>query len=214
MTHRILTLVAALLLSTLVTPVASPAGERFLIPEERLGPPAYMRLETADETGFTDQVWVAIPVYRYEDDDDSGGIPPDFNLLEFLDNATPERAAYARTIDLQVQGFVVRNPQPLVFYFEDIPGKGVPVLFVTWDEFQAETDDGEIFIDELLAMKSLQVGMADFYMEELYIGWTHRIVTSGVVVEGTLAGMEFFATYAHGAATQVPKIVANITFAE
>jgi hypothetical protein len=209
MKRHVLPIAGALAVLTLTAPCEVLAGERSRIPEDRPGPAAYMRLETAGEMGFTDLEWVAIPVYRQID-----LIPDDFNLLLFFDNATQERREYAQSVPLYVQGFVIRNPQPLVLYFEDKPDEPTPILFVSWGEFQEETDDGEIYIDELLCMESLQVGMADFYMEEIMLGWTHRIVTSGVIVDGELAGTEFFATYAHGAATRVPKVESHITFGD
>jgi len=197
-------------LAALALACIAGAGERLLFPEDFPGPPVYMRLETTGPLGVTDLEWVAIPVYRRID-----GIPSDFNLLDFLDNATPARAAYARSVPLLVHGFVIQEgtppPPPHTQHYEDRPGVEMPILFVAWDELQEEVEDGELYIDELLSMASLQVGIADFYMEHIRTAWTHRIITSGVIVDGYLAGADFHVSWAHGAATHVPDVETHIT---
>ena len=185
------------------------AAERELFPEDFPGIPAYARLETADETGFTDLEWVVIPFYR-----DPAGVPKKFNMLDLMDNATLEDRAYAWSVPLYIEGFVIREEPrpslPKVFYAEGLPG--MPVWFVRWDEFSAAARDGELTIREILRMDSLVFGIADFYMEEIQSGLgdnaSHRIVTSGVLEDGT----EFWAHYAHGSATNVPGVEVGIQF--
>jgi hypothetical protein len=203
-------LVSRIALAALALACIVVADERLLFPEDFAGPPAYMRLETAGPLGITDLEWVAIPVYR-----EISGIPLDFNLLDFLDNATPARAAYARSVPLLVEGFVIREgtppPPPHTQHYEDRASVDMPILFVSWDELQGEVADGDLYIDELLSMESLQVGIADFYVEHIRTAWTHSIVTSGEIVDGDLEGADFHVSWAHGAATQVPGVVTHIT---
>ncbi len=185
------------------------AAERELFPEDFPGIPAYARLETADETGFTDLEWVVIPFYR-----DPAGVPKKFNMLDLMDNATPEDRAYAWSVPLYVEGFVIREEPrpslPKVFYAEGLPG--MPVWFVRWDEFAAAAADGALTIREISRMDSLVFGVADFYMEEIQSGLgdnaSHRIVTSGILENGIF----FWAHYAHGSAINVPGVQVDIHF--
>ena len=201
--------VSRIALAALAFACLAVADERLRFPEDFPGPPAYMRLETTGPLGITDLDWVAIPVYRRID-----GIPADFNLLDFLDNATPARTAYARSVPLLVHGFVIQEgtppPPPHTQHYENRPDVDMPILFVRYDELQGEVADGELYIDELLAMDSLQVGVADSYLEHIRTAWTHCIVTSGVIVDGDFAGADFQVSWAHGAATEVPGVETHI----
>jgi len=196
-----------------VVQVTEPAtaSDRLLFPEDFPGLPAYLALPEND-LGFTDGEWACIPVYR-----ELSGVPGDFNLLDGLDNATPARVAYAQSVPLHVQGFVIRdNPPPSppqTLYIEDVPG--MPILFVRWDELQLEIADGKIFIDELLSMNSLIIGQATMYMEEIQVLGgavvsSHRRVTFGEL-EG---GGSFLCTYSHGSAYDVPKAQVQIDIFE
>ena len=187
------------------------AADLLLFPEDYPGLPAYLALPEND-LGFTDGEWACIPVYRSLD-----GIPPDFNLLDYLDNATPEHVAYAHSVPLHVHGFEIRdNPPPgppQTLYMEELPE--MPVLFVRWDELLEEIADDEIYIDELCAMKTLRVGIAEQYMEEIQtlggaVVSSHRRVTFGELEDGT----PFLATYSHGSAYDVPKVQVQIDFFE
>ena len=179
----------------LVLALPALAADRFLFPGETLGPPIYTGLSTVEDVAMTDLEWLAIPIYREID-----GIPLDFNLIDFSDDATPERIALARSVPMLIQGFVVRDGGVIKnVYFENQPGKSTPFLFVRWEEFQEEVaGDGAIFIDELLAMDSLQIGEAHIYKEVQKPG-AHMLSASGVVTSGTLAGSSFLVHYSHGA---------------
>jgi hypothetical protein len=203
-TRRVVSIAVAVLVAS-----SAFAAERELFPEDFPGIPAYARLETADETGFTDLEWVVIPFYR-----DPAGVPRKFNMLDLMDNATPENRAYAWSVPLQVEGFVIRDEPrpslPKVFYAEGLPG--MPVWFVRWEEFSESAADGTLTIREILRMDSLVFGIADFYMEEIQSGLgdnaSHRIVTSGILEDGSL----FWAHYAHGSASNVPGVQVDIQF--
>lgn len=181
-------------------PVQSAERREF---EDTGGPPVYMRLETTGEYGFEDGGWVCIPVYR-----DLEGIPADFNLLDVLD---PDRDR-ARNVELLVDGFVItKGGPPKLQHYENRPDAIMPILFVASDELRAAAGaDDEINVDELLDLPSVLFGVADTYTEQVYTGWQHAIVTAGVLLDGT----PFIASYAHGAATVVPKVEANIFFGE
>jgi hypothetical protein len=176
------------------------AADREVFPDDFPGPPAYARLETAGEFGFTDLEWVVIPFYR-----DPAGVPKKFNMLDFMDNATPEDRAYAWSVPLHIEGFVIRDePRPSpphIFHAEGLPG--MPIWFVRWKEFSAKAADGKLTIGEILRMDSLVFGIADFYSEQTQAGGadaaSHCIMTSGVLEDGTL----FLAHYAHGSAARV-----------
>lgn len=193
------------------TPATVAAADRLLFPDDFPGLPAYLALPSTD-LDFTDGEWACIPVYRSLD-----GIPDDFNLLDFLDNSSPDRLAYAQSVPLHVQGFVIRdNPPPSppqTLYIEDTPG--MPVLFVPWDVLQEQAADGEVFIEELLSLDSLLVGEAATYMEEIQVLGgaevsSHRRVTFGELEDGT----PFLATYSHGSAYDVPGVQVHIRFGE
>ena len=111
------------LMAVLTTPtVSATAAERVELERTGNGPPIYARLETTGEFGFHDGGWTCIPIIR-----DPANIPLDFNLLDVLDNATPERAAAARNVELMVDGFVIREGgRAKLQHYEDREDIGVP----------------------------------------------------------------------------------------
>ncbi len=187
------------------------AADRVEIPKDQSLAPIYARFETVRETGFTDGECVCIPFYR-----DPGCIRDDFNLLDFFD------PPYAWACDLirppYVEGFVIRSlPLPFPpehFHVNGLPG--MPVWFVNWVELLDvyDANGGVVTIVDLEDMISLRTGVGEFYMEEIQTNLnpisSHRIVTSGVLSDGT----SFFATYNHGAADQVPMVEVRIEFEE
>lgn len=201
----------------LILAVALPclAGEsaKNLIPEDEPGPPAYMRLEVSGPRGITDLTWVAIPVYR-----DLDGIPKDFNLLDFLDVSTPARRAHAWSVPLRVRGYTIRSADtpfpgpPVLLRLENRTDTDMSILFVSWEEFREEVeDDHAIYIDELLAMDSLMVGVADEYTETTRSNpLQHEIDTFGTVTAGQLTGSTFRVHYSLGA--ESPFTVTRISF--
>lgn len=195
----------AALAAVLALPFGAFAADRLLF-DDFGGPPVYTGLSTTEDVAMTDLEWLAIPIYR-----EIEGIPEDFNLINLLDNATPERIALARSVPLLIQGFVVREGSEIIeVYFENRPDQPTPFLFVTWEEFQEEVaDDGAIYIDELLAMDTLQVAEADLYTETQRPA-SHVMEASGKVTSGALAGSSFHVHYSHGA--QGEFVEAHITF--
>jgi hypothetical protein len=188
------------LLPLTLSSVSVQAAERREFGESG-GPPVYMRLETTGEYGFEDGGLFCIPVYR-----NLAGIPEDFNLLEVLD---PDRDR-ARAVELLVDGFVITHGgPPKLQHYENSSDKLMPILFVPTTDLQAAAADGEIYIDELCELV-VAIGIADMYTEQVYTGWQHTIVITGVLLNGT----SFIANYAHGAATVVPKVEANIIFGD
>jgi hypothetical protein len=207
MKRYVLSTVLAIAAIGLTVPGTVHAADRFLFPEDLPGPPIYLAVPE-NTLGFTDGEWACIPVDRK-----ISGIPLDFNLLNSQDNV------HAQSVPLYVQGFVIRDAPPpsppQTLYIEDTPGKPMPILFVRWSELQAEIADGKLYIDELLAMNSLRVGIAEQYMEEVQvIGGapvpSHRRIAFGELLDGT----PFLATYDHGAADKVPKVQVRIEFGE
>lgn len=212
MKRHVLPIVLAVAAIGLTVPGIVHAADRLLFPEDFPGLPAYMAEIPQDALGFTNGEWACIPVYRQ-----IAGIPTDFNLLNSLDNATPARRIYAQNVPLYVQGFVIRDAPPpdppQTLYIEDTPGILMPILFVRCNELQKEIADGKLYIDELLAMDSLRVGIAEVYMEEIQVidgapVPSHRRVAFGALLDGT----PFLATYDHGAADKVPKVQVRIEF--
>jgi hypothetical protein len=189
-------------------PCVGLAAEFFSIPDDLPGPPMYLQLAPRFIGPDSTPEWIAIPVYR-----EISGIPLDFNLLDEFDAATAERRAYAQSVSLQIQGFVIRDAPPpsapLVQEYEDRAEAPTPVLFVHGDEWDEETADGVIYIDELLACDSLQFGLADFYTETVHTVH-HVIEASGVVAWGAKAGASFRVHYAHGAHAQFAEL--HVTF--
>lgn len=184
-----------------IQPFLARAAERIEFERYGNGPPIYMRLETTGEYGFHDDGWTCIPIYR-----DLDKVPEDFNLLLVLD----PKPARARSAELFLDGFVItEGGPPKLQHYEDRADIGVPILFVDTAALQTAGNDGEIDIDELLALP-LMWGIADIYTEQVFTGWQHMIDAAGFLEDGT----PFVAGYAHGAATVVPLVETHILFGD
>jgi hypothetical protein len=193
----------ALALTWGLCPAVAPAAELLLFPEDGPAVPAYARFTAVSDLGFTDGEWFAIPFYR-----DPGCVPLEFNLLELFDRPR------AWDCEAYIEGFEIRSqPRPAPpehFYARGL--EGMQIWFVNFGELQDVVEDngGVVTIVDLILMDSLQIGVAESYLEELQTAFnpvsSHRIVTFGELLDGT----PFLASFSHGSSTDVPKIQAYI----
>jgi hypothetical protein len=111
-----------------------------------------------------------------------------------------------------------RQPDGIIFpvkrmlFPEDFPGIPAYARLETADETGFTDLVWVVTIVEILRMDSLVFGIADVYTEEfqsrLGDNASHRIVTSGILEDGTLS----WAHCAHGSATSVPGVEVGIQF--
>ena len=184
--RRLVTLVLALAALVALVPAGhAQAAERFDVPSESPGVPAYARLGGPDIAPHNDQ-WAAIVFYR-----DPGCIPASFNLLNFFD------APRAFGCPLTVQGFEIwenepgRDPAPRL---SKLRAAGpVPVWFVSWPELQAAAADGVLTIGELRALPSLITGFASHFSETLHPSESNKKGKNNIGARGVLSnGRSFF----------------------
>lgn len=146
------------------------ANERYLVPEEDPGPPAYSQVQRSfgPEKFFIPHTseWAAIPFLR-----EPVCIPPDFNLLNFADFtlAFPGGPPRPFICPLTVEGFAMYDdgppPEdlaPILSQFHEVTE--VPIWFVAWSELEPVASDGDLTLLELLSLPSLKVGYADLMM--------------------------------------------------
>jgi len=135
-------------------------------PELGGGVPAYARIELVDGVPLvhTDGTWAAITFYR-----DPGGVPTDFNLLDFFD------APRAFGDPLTVEGFEIWRIAPWEEGADQSPiqvvshGLGaVPIWFVKFAELEEAIADGHLTIGELESLPSLRIGSAVYFKETLH----------------------------------------------
>jgi hypothetical protein len=180
--QRILVALVAAVLLALFAVDSAEAQIRLRFPEQTPGGPVYARVERPFLI-HTDE-WAAIVFYR-----DPTCVPEDFNLLDMLDfQGFPENPRVFGC-PLMVEGFEIRNgpelnvPPRLVF----TRGTGaVPVWFVVWSELQAAIADDVLRITELRAMRSLQMGYANFFEETLDLSEAAQTLRLVIVARGAL----------------------------
>jgi hypothetical protein len=153
---------AAILLAATIMAGSAQADIRLLVPEEDPGGPYYARIEFG-LVHHTEE-WAAIAFYR-----DPACVPPNFNLLLFIDFNVPR----AFSCPLTVEGFEVWKNGPPPVDMAPVQSKltglgAVAIWFVAWPELQAALADGKLSKSELLAMSSLQVGTATYFKETLH----------------------------------------------
>ncbi len=147
-------------LAVLFLILAAPSGivqaqNRLLIPEEW---PLPLYVVGA---GHTDDGWLVAVCYRSLND-----APGDLTVNGFCDETIQQ--AYP----LRVEGFAVRQEDaaaPINYYLWNVPGEVVEICFYRYEDHLAALFDADspfvVTIDELRAMPSLLVGLADSYME-------------------------------------------------
>jgi hypothetical protein len=152
---------ATLLAPGAALPVAADVrleyGSIFDVPDVHPGAPIYWRPmpEVFSTPVPGDQEWVAQIFYRPPE---SAG---DFNLLNFFDIPN------AWFSPLLMAGFGV-FPDPLGLPRQSLlMGDEVPIWFVSTKDYELAIDDGELTVDELHDLPSVQYGVADFYVEVL-----------------------------------------------
>jgi hypothetical protein len=156
--------------------VSGPGGFRTVsFPENDPGPPFYSRVTTLLNQIFHDGGYVAIPFYR-----DLACIPPDFNLLDAFHFPSQDGPG-AFGCPLVVHGTLLIEPDaPLgTFPFQVMTRGPAHVWFVPWAGFQAAMADGDITMNELIALEPLR-GVADQYNEVLHprMEKHHVVITS------------------------------------
>jgi hypothetical protein len=170
------------------------ADNRLLIPDEW---PIPLYVVGA---GHTDDGWVAAVCYRSLND-----APGDLTVNGFCDETIQQ--AYP----LRVEGFAVRREDaaaPINYWLWNVPSEVVEVcLFRVEDQLAALFDEdspGVVTIDELRAMPSLLVGLADSYAEMGHpfavpgYDYHKTVKASGVLKDGrtfTLDALHTIAVY-------------------
>jgi hypothetical protein len=144
-------------------------------PADDPGPPFYSRVSTLLNQIFHDGEYVAIPFYR-----DTECIPPDFNLLGAF-HLPGEDGPGAFGCPLLVHGTLLIEPDAPqgTFPFKVMTRGPAHVWFVSWNRFQAAMADGDITMNELIALEPLR-GVADQYNEVLHprMEKHHVVITS------------------------------------
>lgn len=169
---RLLTLTGAIALLT----ADIAANERYLVPEEDPGPPAYSQVQRSfgPEQFFIPHTseWAAIPFLR-----EPVCVPPDFNLLNFADftPAFPGGPPRPFICPLTVEGFAMYDdgppPEdlaPILSQFHE--ATEVPIWFAAWSELEPVASDGDLTMLELMTLSSLRIGYATFYKETVQPG--------------------------------------------
>ncbi|MHC4550416.1 MAG: hypothetical protein ACYTEZ_16735 [Planctomycetota bacterium] len=185
---RLRTKTAVLVVAVLTLACLAFAADRLEFPKDFPGPPVYAEIGPGLVAFHTD-TWAMIPFWR-----DPTGVPADFNLLDFFDNPGAFGAP------LTIEGFVIRDAPtgpPIMAEYRGLPG--MPVWFIAWPELQAAMADGMLKIGDLLAMNSLQQGVADYFHERFHPQGTDHPTTHVIVTHGSLPdGRRFAAEFAHG----------------
>lgn len=164
--------------------VQAQAAERLPMTSNDL--PFYARIERIG--AITDGEWVAIAFYRPPE-----CIRSDFNLLDFFDIP----AAYGcNAAEPYLDGFgIFKNGPlegPIQSRLQTVPGRIMPVWFVTWSELEAAIADDALYIGELAALPSLLRGGATFYSETLHPLNAAQAGNINIVASGSLEdGREF-----------------------
>jgi len=185
MTHHSQTVLmfkwAAPVLGLLLIVDSALAAERFNIPEEAPGIPAYAR-----ELDSPHSEWVVYTFYRSLD-----CVPLNFNFVDFFDFDLLDPTEECQIL---MEGFEIwedpgTSPAPFQNELHEVEGVPIPILFVSRTEWLDAVADGRLTFRELLRFDSLLVGMADFYHEILQPEGASNnpelnVVTSGVLEDG------------------------------
>ncbi len=142
----------------LAVPGVVQAADR--VPETSNDLPFYARLERG--LIHTDGKWAAIAFYRPPD-----CIRGDFNLLDFFDVPA---AFGCNAPEPYLSGFLIVKDTELFIQsrLQLVPGRIMPVWFVSWPELESAINDDDLTIGELKAMPSLLQGWSTFYTETLH----------------------------------------------
>jgi hypothetical protein len=192
LTARKLKWLAPLLASVLLSGAAN-AADRFLIPQD-MNLPFYAR-----GLGHTDDgTWVVTAFYRPLE-----WVPDKFNLLAMFDfNMDPN-------CPLLVEGFAVLEAGTFAAIQEklqNVPGVLMPICFAESPEVLKAMANGKLTFQELMGMKSLLIGWADFYNETLQpptpsdpLGKSvMNVVASGFLEDGRSFYVHSEVIYMHG----------------
>jgi hypothetical protein len=170
------------------------------VPEDRQ-PPIYADFGQ----GFLPHTedWAVIVFYR-----SPACTPDDFNLLDFFDftPAFPGGPPRAFLCDLHIEGFTLWRSLDDPFPAEImLHGTGaVPVWFVRWPELQRAIVDDHLTIGELVALPSLLVGSASFFLESErnsipeQRGGNEALVASGTLEDGRSFHVELTEKFREG----------------
>ena len=141
---------------------AQPVQRTF--PGETPGPPVYANIGS----GFLPHAGDRAVVFFYRAPD---CVPPDFNLLDYLDftPAFPGGPPRPFTCELKIQGrgfwHSLEDPAPKQQFFREL--EAVPAWFLAWSDLEAAAADGVLTISELAALPSLQIGEATSFLETI-----------------------------------------------
>ncbi len=185
--------------------VIADAAVRIEIPEQGPGVPAYARIQQGGV--IQDGTWAAIVFYRVPE-----CVPPDFNLLSFLD------APRAFGCALTVRGFEIwkNGPPPLSADQGPIQSESrglgaVPVWFVKWTELQTAIADGILTVSEMRTLPSLRIGTASFYQESFRPLGVAQHSSIEIVAHGLLSTGTAFQLHV-AASAETDKSNVKITF--
>lgn len=172
---------AVVLLALTLFADGAAAAERFRIPEEAPGVPAYAR-----ELDSPHSEWVVYVFYRSLD-----CVPLNFNFVDFFDF---ELLDPTEDCQILMQGFEIwEDPEtsfaPFQNELHEVEGVPIPILFVRRTEWLEAVDDGKLTFRDLLRFDSLLVGMADSYHEILQPEGANKnpelnVTASGVLEDG------------------------------
>ncbi len=147
------------------------AGVRLTVPEESPHAPLYADWYGNDE-------WVAFIFYR-----DPGCVNTKFNVLEVFDD--PETAF---NCPLTVEGFEIYKDRadrvPRQTHFKGIDG--VPIWFISRDDYQDALKDEIITIVELNSLPSLMRGSASFFSDTLHPFGGHKVALRNIEASGII----------------------------
>ena len=142
------------------------------------GPPVYhdaFALDLLDGELFAihDDAWAVISFFRPPE-----AIPAGFDLFDDFDPAVFDT-------EVLIEGFVQFDDEGRLRQAQ-VQGLGaVPIWFVPWIALEAAAADGELLIDELIALDPL-VGTATFFEEQNHVDGVHPVSHLVYLAQGTL----------------------------
>jgi hypothetical protein len=157
---------------------AAWANDRLRVPQDAQ-PPFYLGgggpsvLTNGSIFVMHDGEYAAIPFWRPPE-----SMPAGFDLLNDFD-------PNVLNTPLLVEGHVIFK-DGVVHSWESRGTGAVPVWFVRLSELQTAMADGDLPIEELAALDSLIIGIADFYHEQNHAESNHPVSHLTVVASGTL----------------------------
>jgi hypothetical protein len=201
---RILCAVALVLTIGAAAQAQPPIEPRPRIEQTSNDLPFYARIERG--LIHTDGEWAAIAFYRPPD-----CVRSDFNLLNFFD---PPAAFGCNADEPYLEGFgVFMNSffeAPIQSQMQTVPGRTMPVWFVSWSDMEAAIADDSLTIGELAAMPSRLTGQAVYTNETVHPFQASQQTKTTYVTFGYLDANTYGWTTFSYEATETHNILRNV----